>query len=77
MAQAFEQIAFAKGYGKELNVYMMCLFLGVVGYLYVIALPNAKFDNLLLKQNKRMLALLQNSQSGSAANEFDDNEDEE
>jgi hypothetical protein len=63
IAKAFEQIVFAKGYGTELNAYYMCFWLGIVGYLYVIALPNAKFDNITLKQQKKMLELLNNSTS--------------
>lgn len=66
IAKAFEQIVFAKGYGTELNAYYMCFWLGIVGYLYVIALPNAKFDNITLKQQKKMLELLNNSTSHSS-----------
>ena len=65
IAKAFEQIVFAKGYGTELKAYYMCFWLGIVGYLYVIALPNAKLDNLTLKQQKRMLELLNDSTSHS------------
>ena len=65
IAKSFEQIVFAKGYGTELNAYYMCFWLGIIGYLYVIALPNAKLDNITLKQQKRMLELLKNSTSTS------------
>ena len=58
IAKKFEEIVFAKGYGTELNAYYMCFWLGIVGYLYVIALPNAKLDNIELKQQKRMLEIL-------------------
>ena len=58
IAKKFEEIVFAKGYGTELKAYYMCFWLGLVGYLYVIALPNAKLDNIELKQQKRMLEIL-------------------
>ena len=58
IAKKFEEIVFAKGYGTELKAYYMCFWLGIVGYLYVIALPNAKLDNIELKQQKRMLEIL-------------------
>ena len=40
IAKKFEKIVFDKGYGKELKAFHMCFWLGLVGYLYVIALPN-------------------------------------
>ena len=58
IAKKFEQIVFAKGYGKELKAYYLCFWLGLVGYLYVIALPNAKLDNIGLKQQKRIIEIL-------------------
>ena len=58
IAKKFEQIAFAKGYGTEIHSYAMCFWLGILGGLYVIALPNATLDNITLKQQKRMLELL-------------------
>ncbi|MBO5907022.1 MAG: hypothetical protein J6Q85_02580 [Clostridia bacterium] len=58
IAKKFEEIVFAKGYGTELKAYYICFWLGLVGYLYVIALPNAKLDNIELKQQKRMLEIL-------------------
>ena len=74
IAKAFEQIVFAKGYGTELNAYYMCFWLGIVGYLYVIALPNKRLDNLTLKQHKKMLELLNNSPSTS--NVFENTDEE-
>ena len=40
VAKKFEQIAFMKGYGRESHPFVMCFWLGIVGYLYVIALPD-------------------------------------
>lgn len=60
VARKFEQIAFAKGQTKDAHAFEMCFFLGIVGYLYVIALPNANFDIKRLNQQKRIIELLQN-----------------
>ncbi len=40
VAKKFEEIAKQKGYGEEKHTCAMCFWLGVVGYLYVIALPD-------------------------------------
>ena len=40
VAKKFEKIAIEKGYSYEMHVFAMCFFLGIVGYLYVIALPD-------------------------------------
>ena len=45
IAKKFEEIVFDKGYGKELKAFHMCFWLGIVGYLYVIALPNKNVGN--------------------------------
>ena len=45
VAKKFEKIVFDKGYGKELKAFHMCFWLGIVGYLYVIALPNKNAGN--------------------------------
>ena len=71
IAKKFEQIVFAKGYGTELNAYYMCFWLGIVGYLYVIALPNAKLDNIELKQQKRILEMLVQLSSDSKETNFE------
>ena len=42
VALKFEKIAFQKGYDKSIHSFAMCFWLGIVGYLYVIALPNLK-----------------------------------
>ena len=42
VACKFEEIAFQKGYDKSIHSLAMCFWLGIVGYLYVIALPNLK-----------------------------------
>lgn len=42
IAKKFEAIAFQKGYDVSIHSFAMCFWLGLVGYLYVIALPNLK-----------------------------------
>ena len=60
IAKKFEKIAFEKGHPKETHVFRMCFWLGLVGYLYVIALPNVNHDTKMLNQQKRMIELLKN-----------------
>lgn len=43
VARKFKQIAIEKGQDADkLHVFAMCFWLGIIGYLYVIALPNKK-----------------------------------
>lgn len=42
VAKKFEEIAFQKGYDNSIHSFAMCFWLGIVGYLYVLALPNLK-----------------------------------
>lgn len=57
VAASMETIAEKKGY-EHSNVYIMCFFLGIAGWLYVVALPDLiqrkNQENLmeLLKDNK-------------------------
>ena len=45
VAKKFEAIAFQKGYDVSVHTFAMCFWLGLPGYLYVIALPNKKSEN--------------------------------
>ncbi len=47
--------AIAKGYGGNDNIWIISFFLGIFGYLYVIALP----DKIVQSQNQRIIELLQ------------------
>ena len=76
IAKKFEEIVFEKGYGTELNAYHMCFWLGVIGYLYVIALPNKKLNSLQLKQQKRILEILEKSDTLNKGADFERKEDE-
>ena len=40
VAKKFEKIAEMKGYDEEIHSFAMCFWLGWIGYLYVIALPD-------------------------------------
>lgn len=46
--------ALAKGYGEEAHAIALCLLFGVMGCLYIIALPDKK----LKAQNDEMIQLL-------------------
>lgn len=39
-AKKFEEIAFQKGYDESIHSFAMCFWFGILGYLYVIALPD-------------------------------------
>ena len=45
VARKFEEIAFQKGYDTTIHSFAMCFWLGIVGYLYVIALPDLTNNN--------------------------------
>lgn len=40
IASKFEDVAYLKGYGPEMHCFAMCFWLGILGCLYVIALPD-------------------------------------
>ena len=40
VARKFEKIAIMKGYNENIHSFAMCFWLGIIGYLYVIALPD-------------------------------------
>ena len=42
MAKTMEKIARQKGSGEDFNAFMICFWLGMIGCLYVIALPDLK-----------------------------------
>ena len=48
------KVAVAKGYGEEAHAIALCLFFGVMGCLYIIALP----DKDLKAQNDIIILLL-------------------
>ena len=42
IAMKFEEIVYLKGYKESKGAFFMCLFLGIIGALYVIALPDQR-----------------------------------
>ncbi len=47
-------VAIQKGYGDDIHAWAVCFWLGLFGYLYVIALP----DKILQSQNQQIIELL-------------------
>ncbi|MBO5907113.1 MAG: hypothetical protein J6V83_01075 [Clostridia bacterium] len=45
VARKFEDIAFSKGYDSSIHSFAMCFWLGIIGYIYVAALPDLKRSN--------------------------------
>ncbi|MBE6695117.1 MAG: hypothetical protein E7587_01550 [Ruminococcaceae bacterium] len=39
VAKMFEAIAFDKGYDKKAHPFALCFWLGIIGYIYVAAMP--------------------------------------
>lgn len=56
-AHFMKMAAIRKGYGADAHVWALCFWLGIVGGIYVIALP----DLIQQSQNQRMIELLQGS----------------
>lgn len=47
-------VAIEKGYGDDIHAWAVCFWLGIFGYLYVIALP----DKILQSQNQQIIDLM-------------------
>ena len=62
IAEKFESIAEEKGYGEEIHSFAMCFWLGIIGYLYVIALPNRT----QIQNQEKLISLLSNTTSTDA-----------
>lgn len=54
VASFMNQVVYEKGYDSEAHAFAMCFWLGILGCLYVIALP----DKNLKKQNEKIISLL-------------------
>lgn len=54
IGKAMENAAADKGYGTEAHAFAMCFWLGVIGCIYVAALP----DKIQQKQNQKIIDLL-------------------
>lgn len=54
VAQMMQDVAALKGYGKEVHAFAMCFWLGIIGYIYVAALP----DKIQQEQNQKIIELM-------------------
>ena len=54
-AYLMAQSASLKGYGKDLHAWAICFWLGIIGYLYIISLP----DLIQQSQNQSIMVLLE------------------
>lgn len=54
IARLMENTAAMKGYGSEVHAFAACFWLGVIGCLYVVALP----DKITQSQNQQIIDLL-------------------
>ena len=54
MAKLMENVAIMKGYGKSRHIFAICFFLTILGYLYVLALP----DKVIQSQNQQIIEIL-------------------
>lgn len=59
-ANLMQKVAARKGYGNNAHAWAMCFWLGIVGGIYVIALPDLIRQN----QNQQMIELLKNISNG-------------
>ena len=50
VSRLFEKIAFDKGYDESAHPFAMCFWLGIVGYIYVAAMPKLTADEIAKKQ---------------------------
>ncbi len=55
IGRKMEDAAALKGYGEDAHAFAMCFFLGIIGCLYVVALP----DKIQQEQNQKIIKLLE------------------
>ena len=63
VSSRFEKIAFQKGYDSSFHCYAMCFWLGIIGYLYVIALPDLKRNYIITGTNDNLHEKANNAMS--------------
>ena len=54
VSKKFEKIAFQKGHTTAVHAFAMCFWLGAVGYLYVLALPDLRREQ---RENEILILL--------------------
>lgn len=55
VASMMSNVAVMKGHGKEVHAFAACFWLGIIGCIYVAALP----DKITQSQNKRIIELME------------------
>lgn len=61
--------AVMKGYNPdEMHIFAICFFLGIIGYIYVLSLP----DKITQQQNKEIIELLKAQQTNNKNIENDE-----
>lgn len=61
-ASKMQRVADLKGYGIDAHAWAMCFWLGILGGIYVIALP----DLIQQKQNQKLIELLKEKSGENA-----------
>ena len=61
-ASKMQSVAALKGYGIDAHAWAMCFWLGILGGIYVIALP----DLIQQKQNQKLIELLKEKSGENA-----------
>ncbi len=54
LAKQMANVAAMKGYGEEIHAWAWCFWLGIIGYIYVLSLP----DKVTQSQNQQIIELL-------------------
>lgn len=57
-AMLMRSAAIQKGYGDDIHAWAVCFWLGIFGYLYIIALP----DKISQIQNQQIINLLKENE---------------
>lgn len=69
ISRMMANVAADKGYGTEAHAFAMCFWLGVIGCIYVAALP----DKIQQMQNKKIIKLL-SSEENSTKSTYSDSD---
>ncbi|MCD2491982.1 hypothetical protein LQE92_05000 [Lacrimispora sp. NSJ-141] len=64
MANLMQKVAFAKGYDTSIHSFAICLLIGFMGYIYVIALP----DLIARKNQEDILEAVKNQKNSMDEN---------
>lgn len=67
IGKMMENAAADKGYGTEAHAFAMCFWLGIIGCIYVAALP----DKIQQKQNQKIIELLTHPEDKPSNGKFD------